>query len=213
MLSTRVLKTEVINWKKMKFLQQENFKELPIEAKQKLYNSILANQFTQPFYVWEESSTGDICCLDGRHRVIALEELIVAGYEVPELLPATFINCEDRRDAAKMVLIYSSIYANVTDKGLFDFIQLYDLKAEELSQTISLPDLDWGQFIADDGKDFSVHNSELDISAFGDQMTLGFTYTKEIYLEVRGKLRDLKEQYSCDENTVLLKLLNIESAV
>ena len=37
--------------------------------------------FTQPFYVWEDE-TGTLWCLDGKHRTILLEELILEGKEV-----------------------------------------------------------------------------------------------------------------------------------
>src|SRR5690242_11673982 len=91
-LTFRVLKTELIEWRKLKFIQQETFKELSPHAKERLKTSILSNNFTQPFYVWEDPSTADIYCLDGKHRTLILEMMVREGIEVPDLLPATFIH-------------------------------------------------------------------------------------------------------------------------
>jgi hypothetical protein len=32
----------------------------------------------------------------------ALDELVADGYDIPDLLPETFINCENRQEAAKL---------------------------------------------------------------------------------------------------------------
>ncbi|HXR84316.1 MAG TPA: hypothetical protein VN722_08410 [Hanamia sp.] len=145
-LTSRVIKTELIEWRKLKFIQQETFKEFGSEAKNKLKTSILSNQFTQPFYVWQEPSTGDIFCLDGKHRTNILEILVQEGNYVPDLLPATFIDCANKKEAAELVLIYSSIYAKITQQGLFDFIEMYDISREEMKMTIDLPEFDMLDF-------------------------------------------------------------------
>jgi len=87
-LASRVLKTELVQWKTFIYIQQDEFKELPREAAAKLKASILANQFTQPFYVWQDEKSGAIYCLDGRHRTLMLQELINEGHKVPDKLRA-----------------------------------------------------------------------------------------------------------------------------
>lgn len=139
-LKSRVLEIRVINWRVVDFLQQGDFKELPIEAKVKLKTSILENNFVQPLYVWQDPSDGIIYCLDGKHRVLLLEELVTDGHEVPFLLPATFIHCDNKQEAAKLVLIYSSIYAKITQQGLFDFIQMYELEYETIREQMHIPE-------------------------------------------------------------------------
>lgn len=146
LLSSRVIGTYEIDWKRLKFIQPETFKELGTEEKQHLKNSVIKNNFAQPFYVWEDTSEGELYCLDGKHRVMILEELIADGYEVPKRLPATHIECENKYEAASLVIIYSSIYAKVTQQGLFDFIQLYDLEYETLRQQIDLPEFSIDRF-------------------------------------------------------------------
>src|SRR5574341_1245745 len=94
-LTSRVIKTEHVNWREFAVIQQDQFKELSADAKNRLKASILSNNFTQPFYIWQDTSSGVIYCLDGKHRTLILEELASEGYEIPYLLPATFIHCED----------------------------------------------------------------------------------------------------------------------
>ena len=142
MLTSRVLETKEVNWREFKFIQKDNFKNIDPEAVHKLKASIVSNQFVEPFYVWEEDSTGDIYCLDGKHRTMMLEQLINEGVEVPYMLPATFMRCDSKKEAARLVTIYSSIYAKVDQKGFFEFLQDYDLKFEELKDQIDLPEFD-----------------------------------------------------------------------
>lgn len=138
-LTSRVLKTELVSWKDLQFIQQDDFKDLPSEAKEKLKNSIIVNNFTQPFYVWQDQTDSVMYCLDGKHRTLMLEELIRENYHVPDLLPATFIECKDKKEAAKLVLIYSSVYAKITEEGFTDFMDLYNLDPEEMKLSIDLP--------------------------------------------------------------------------
>ena len=144
-VKSRVIKTELINWRDLQFIQDETFKELPADAKHRLKASLIANNFTQPFYVWEDES-GVLWCLDGKHRTMLLEELILEGKEVPYQLPATFIDCENRKEAAKLVLIYSSMYAKITQEGLNSFIEFNDLDFSELKIEMDLPELSLERF-------------------------------------------------------------------
>lgn len=140
-ITSRIVKTEPIEWRQLRFLQQEDFKDWSIFEKEKLKKSLVGNHFSQPFYVWEESA-GILYCLDGFHRTQLLHELIEDGHQVPDLLPATFIECTDRKEAAKLVLQYSSVYAKVTHTGLLDFLEAFQLPFDEVKFEINLPDFD-----------------------------------------------------------------------
>jgi DNA modification methylase len=144
-LSSRVIKTDLIAWKDFKFIQTETLKELTPADFEKLKTSIVANNFVQPFYVWLNKK--DVFCLDGYYRIKALVALAEEGLKVPELLPATFISCKNNKEAAKLVLIYSSMYAKVSQKGLFDFIEEFDLSFNDLIEEIELPDFSNERFI------------------------------------------------------------------
>ena len=105
-IKNRVLKTELIDWKSLEFIQDENFKEWIDDGDKKLLESILKYQFADPFKVWENEGT--IYCLDGKHRFLDLKHLQEIGVNIPEQLPATFIDCESIEEAAELVLVYSS---------------------------------------------------------------------------------------------------------
>lgn len=138
-IQSLIIETRPIDWKKLEFVQQDNFKEFTPYEKAKLKHSIISNNFIEPFYVWESNNT--LYCLDGKHRSIILNILLQDGIKVPDLLPATFLRLETMEQAAKLVLLFSSHYAHITKGGLDDFVKLYDLDIDKLLDEISLPDL------------------------------------------------------------------------
>ncbi len=183
-ITSRVLKTENINWRELAFIQQDNFKELAVEDMEKLKASLVTNNFIQPFYVWEDTD-GVRYCLDGKHRTLAQEELIKEGVDVPYSLPATFIDCKDKKEAARLVLIFSSFYAKITQKGLFDFKELYNLDMIELKGMINIPEFSMPRFEqkfdvfgVNEANDFDDEIEELSddediIISYGDLFQLG----------------------------------------
>lgn len=138
-IESRVIETRLFDWRTFKFIQQDNFKEQQTIDQVRLKQSLITNNFIQPFYAWEHN--GNIYCLDGKHRSLALESLIFDGKSVPDQLPTTFLKLDSMEQAAKMVLLFSSHYASITQTGLNDFISLYDLDFDKLLDEISLPDL------------------------------------------------------------------------
>jgi hypothetical protein len=116
-----------------------------------LKHSLIENQFIMPFHVWLEDTRGKTggkrWILDGHHRQRVMIELEKEGYEIPRDLPAVFINCQDRREASKLVLVYSSIYANVTEEGLYAFLSANEVDFNELMTSLDLPEFDVDRFI------------------------------------------------------------------
>lgn len=139
MLTSRILKTSDIKWRDVKFLQQDDFKELSEIDKSKLKKSLIANRFIQPFFVWQDADD-TMYCLDGRHRYLVLEELQAEGVNVPELLPGMFVECENKKEASKLVLVFSSIYAKITKEGLAEFVSLFALDLPNMLEQITLPE-------------------------------------------------------------------------
>lgn len=139
-IASKILKQAPVKWKSLKWLQNSNLKDIPADALSKLKKSLTENDFIQPFNVWQDSK-GVVWILDGHHREKALKELETEGVAIPEELPANFIDCKTKKDAAKLVLVYSSIYARVSDQGLFDFLNDFELKIEDLTD-IDLPTID-----------------------------------------------------------------------
>lgn len=156
-IRNRVIKLSEVDWKSLQFIQQEDFKEWIDAGDEKLIQSLLKYQFVDPFKVWEHE--GVIYCLDGYHRVQDLKRLVEGGTEVPAMLPATFIACENKQEAAELVLVYSSQYARITREGLSQFIELQELSWDSLNESISLPDMediDLGSLIDTEGVESDV---------------------------------------------------------
>ena len=136
-IGSRVIKTEDIKWETLSFLQDDNFKEWINDGDKKLLQSLVKYQFIDPFKVWE--SDGKLYCLDGKHRFMDLMQAKESGIEVPDMLPATFIDCSDIKEAAEMVLLYSSAYSSITQQGLFDYVAKFDLSFPEMKDHIQIP--------------------------------------------------------------------------
>lgn len=144
-INSRIIKLEPINWKELKFIQQEDFKEWLPNGDKKLIESLLKYQFADPFKVWHHN--GINYCLDGRHRFLDLKSVAESGHEVPDMLPATFIDCKDMKEAAELVLVYSSAYAKITQQGLLDFVKNFDLDFPDIASLINIPEFDDIAFI------------------------------------------------------------------
>lgn len=140
---SKILKTAPVKWRDIKVIQNAKFKELTPQSYDKLKQSILHNKFVMPFFVWED--LGELYLLDGKHRIDMLNDLVRDGFDVPDLLPATFIDCFDRAEASKFVLLFSSSYAHITKDGLSEFISLEGLDIEQVSMEIDIPYLDFGE--------------------------------------------------------------------
>ncbi len=154
-LISRVLKTEAVNWRNAKWLQNDDLKDINDEAKYSLKLSLVNNKFVMPFHVWYDEAFDTIWILDGKHRKEALIDLAENGIEidgehisveVPDLLPATFLDCQDKKEAAKLVLIYSSAYAKINQEGLNIFLELNEIDLSDIRTEIDLPDFSFDRF-------------------------------------------------------------------
>lgn len=143
-VKNRIIKTELVSWRTLKELQPKGFKELSKANYEKLKQSILNNNFAMAFTVWQ--SKNDIFIIDGHHRYKVLDLLESEGVEVPEKLPCTFIDCKDKKEASKLVLMYSSIYAKVQEEGLYEFLNIEGLDFETVKTEFDIPDIDFEKF-------------------------------------------------------------------
>lgn len=132
-ITNRIIKTELVRWRELQWLQGR-LKHISPRNREKLKENLKANSFLQPFNVWENG--GMLWCLDGHHRKMAMEELERDGMKIPEMLPANFIECSDMKEAKKLLLVYSSIFAYVDKKQAKALLEQYD---EELKNQIDIP--------------------------------------------------------------------------
>jgi hypothetical protein len=136
----KIIAQRPVKWRDLEWLQIENLKDIPEENFEKLKNSLQVNNFIQPFNVWEQRSGlySKIWILDGRSRKKAMMELEEGGVKIPEKLPANFIQCKNRKEAAKLVLVYSSLYAKITQDGLKEFMDINKLLLKDIDQEMDL---------------------------------------------------------------------------
>ena len=143
-IKTRILKSEPVKWKTLQFIQPDDFKELTPEASAKLKQSIINNNFLEPFKVWKSGK--ETFCLDGYHRIKILTELESENYKIPAMLNADFIDCKDMQEASKIVLIYSSLYAKLNEEKYFEYLKLHSLDFEALKYELNIPDVNFDNY-------------------------------------------------------------------
>jgi hypothetical protein len=143
-LKIKILKYANVNWRVLRTLQNENFKTLYKKEYDKLKASLLKNNFIEPFRVWQKED--EMYCLDGYHRKLILQDLLTDGYAIPEMLPAIYVDCKNKKQAAQFVLVFSSQYAKVSDQGLYEFVTDYKLGFDDFGDFSDLPYLDLEAF-------------------------------------------------------------------
>ena len=112
---------------------QGGLKTSDIRKIDKLKKSIRRLGIIMPVFVWKNS------ILDGHQRVNAVTEMLAEGDTlVGKGLPYLEIKAASRKEAAEMVLAYSSEYARITGQGLAEFIEEFDLKTSELEEFTEL---------------------------------------------------------------------------
>jgi hypothetical protein len=161
-IKDKVLKTEKVKWRELKVLQVKNFKELSEVDAAELRVSILKNEMINTWKVWEDPN-GTIWILDGVHRQ-KMMFLMEKTENVPFLdeYTASFIDCKDKREAAKYVLLYSSSYAKVTEEGLRLHLETFDLQIDEVKLEISPDGIDMKKFMESNYGNVEIKEKEYD---------------------------------------------------
>lgn len=139
-IKSRIIETKPIKWKDLQFLQSDKFKDLSPVDEEKLINSLIVNDFADAFSIWLDASDNTLYCLDGKHRSMCLYKLIERGYNVPDELPGTFIQCENKQQAAKITLLYTANYARLNQIGFLDFVESYGLNIDDIKLQMDFPD-------------------------------------------------------------------------
>lgn len=145
-IKNRILRTQPADWKRFAFdINTKDLKTWDTEtAKEQLKDSVKRG-FVNTFNVWVDED-GKSQCLDGKHRVDAFIEMEKEGISIPELLPTNFVECKDRKDAAELVLVYSSFYARITNMGLQSFLKTNEVSLEDFKGVINLPEFSMPRF-------------------------------------------------------------------
>jgi DNA modification methylase len=176
-IGSRILLQAEVPWRNLTWFQSEKLKEMKTGELEKLKSSLRNNQFIQPFNVWQDGDT--LWILDGHHRQRAMQELEKEGVVIADELPANFIECRSRKDAAKLVLLYSSLYAKISQVSFTEFLEEFELAIDDVALEIDLPSFDFEKLTNPDRTDvYEDTPSEADntspvISKRGDIYELG----------------------------------------
>lgn len=109
-MDNRIIKTENVKWQEINDLQPSNSKK--IENDEILKASITKYGFSEPFYVWQDKKTEELFALDGHSR----KRVLMTMENVPEMLPATFINAKNKKEALAILIEVYNQRRNKFDK-------------------------------------------------------------------------------------------------
>ena len=119
---------------------QGNLKELSKENFEKLKQNILENGFSFPISIWLGPKKKKKI-IDGHQRLRVLLDMKTEGYEIPGI-PVDFIEAKNEQEAKRKVLAAASQFGKVTDEGFYEFLELADIRIEDVEPMIDLPDFD-----------------------------------------------------------------------
>ena len=178
------------NWRNIEPLQPEGFKGQTANEKETLKNSIVKNGFHDAFDVWQHE--GKLLSIDGVHRKIALLELAVEGYEIPEQLPCTYVTAENETEAATIILSRNSQHSHILSAAVMT--AAFKIPAATIEAVVPQKNLDSWQEVKTESYesngvvDYSDKNKEIDVDDFTDEMVLKLNYTSEEYFAVKEEL-------------------------
>ncbi len=178
------------NWRNIEPLQPEGFKGQTANEKETLKNSIVKNGFHDAFDVWQHDNK--LLSIDGVHRKIALLELAVEGYEIPEQLPCTYVTAENETEAATIILSRNSQHSHILSAAVMT--AAFKIPAAIIEAVVPQKNLDSWQEVKTESYesngvvDYSDKNKEIDVDDFTDEMVLKLNYTSEEYFAVKEEL-------------------------
>lgn len=189
----RILETRLVKWREIRPLQPETFKH--IFNYQALEDSLLKHGFAQPFYVWQYRKK--LYAIDGHTRKEVLLNL-EADHEIPEMLPATFIDAKTKKEAIQILLeVYNQKQNPIDQVILNQWLKVENVNVENVAvTTINIKPVV-------PGNDFSNDNQEIDPDNLSSEMTITLKFEEEVYHQVRAQLTKIAENPS----DAVLKLL------
>lgn len=124
---------------------QGKLKDLTEEGIKKLIENFKADGFSAPFFIWKEGKTNWI--LDGhqRDRVLRLLEED-KDVTLPPKYPVVYIKARDKKHAAEKLLSISSQIGKITHDGLYEYLNTYGIKIEEIQCKVNFDAINIDKF-------------------------------------------------------------------
>ena len=89
-----------------------------------------------------------VCCssiVDGHQRIATTKELLKDGYEIDKI-PVIEIEAKTESEVAEKLLLLNSRYAKITDEGLYEYINEFNLDLEDFKADLEIPEIDIDSF-------------------------------------------------------------------
>ena len=179
-MENKIIKTELVEWEKLKPFQPVDLKKMSKLQLDKIKTSLKNNDFKSPFYVWQDKEI--LWVLDGHQRLPVLKLLKDEGENIPGKLPANFIDCKNKKDAKKAVLIYNSHYADIQKNDFFSFVD--DLEEDDI-----LNELDFDNFF-EESTEIDIKEKELKPY---DKYHILISYTNNQLVSIQNILEQLNQ--------------------
>lgn len=125
---------------------QGNLKNLSAENYHRLKKEILELGFSEPVSVWDHK--GELLLLNGHQRVRTLQQMIIEGYDCPEI-PISVIEANNKKEAKKKILALTSQYGEITKDGLYEFMSEAEISMKEIEESFRFPEIDFDNFKSD----------------------------------------------------------------
>lgn len=203
-LNNRLIKTEMVEWKKLVPFQPDNLKDTNPVTLQKLVNSVCHEGLIDTFKIWD--CKGTLYIIDGHSRW-EIMQLIDSGtirpksfhdkinypygkeYEItiPEKVLCSFLHIENKQKAKQAVLIYNSKYKKMNSDILQEWV--VDLDLDQIKSQIEIPELNLN-LTTMEGLDDKFQLPDGDKAPF-QQMT--FTLANDQAVIIQNALTDIKK--------------------
>lgn len=136
-LENKIIKSGFVNWQDLVWFQPIEIKTIDKDVLKKLETSLLNNGFVDSFNIWDKD--GELYILDGHIRKQAMANLLKDGHEIPDSLPADWIDVKNEKEAKKLVLIYNSHYGNINRDPILNWVA--DLDIDVVDIEVNVPNI------------------------------------------------------------------------
>lgn len=123
---------------------QGELKSLSKKNYQKLRKEIIDLGFSEPIAVWRHNRKLNI--LNGHQRLRVLSEMKRKdGYKIPPI-PIVEVEAKNKKEAKLKVLALTSQYGEMSDEGLYEFMNTSSLSMDDLKESFSFPEINLQRF-------------------------------------------------------------------
>jgi hypothetical protein len=130
---------------------QGKLKSLSDDAAAKLERLIIKRGFSFPVFVW-----GGDKIIDGHQRIEVTRRLVADGYKMAGDIPVCDIEADTEKEAAEKLLELQGQYGKITDEGLMEFVENFDIDLPELAFDLEIPGIDIDFLKSNDNKNIEI---------------------------------------------------------